>query len=104
MKGEDSMGKYLVLWEMDESRIPVDPKARGTAWKGLMELVKKGLETGPAKDWGAFVGENKGYVIHEGAELEVAATLQQYVPFARFKVYPVMTVAQIDQLVESLLG
>lgn len=97
------MGKYLVLWEMDESRIPVDPKERGAGWKGLMELVKKDLETGTSKDWGAFVGEHKGYAIQEGTEVEVAAALQQYVPFVRFEVHAVETVAQVDQLVESLL-
>jgi len=52
---------------------------------------------------GVFVGENKGYVIHEGTEVEVAVTLQQYVPFARFKVYPVETVGQVEQVIETLL-
>ena len=97
------MGKYLVLWEMDESKIPVDPKARGSAWQNLIDLVKQGLEGGIAKDWGAFVGEHRGYVIHEGTEVEVAVTLQQYVPFARFKVYPVETVGQVEQVIEALL-
>lgn len=97
------MGKYLVLWEMDESKIPVDPKARGAAWQNLIALVKQGLEDGTAKDWGTFVGEHRGYVIHEGTEVEVALRLQQYVPFARFKVHAVETVAQVEQIIEVLM-
>ena len=40
------MGKYLVLWQLDPSRLPVDPKERGTGWGVLMEMVKKDLEKG----------------------------------------------------------
>jgi hypothetical protein len=97
------MGKYLVLWEMDESKIPIDPKERGAAWKTFIGMVKKDLKTGTAKDWGAFVGENKGYAVHEGGEVEVSATLQQYVPFARFKAYAVTTVDQAIELMDVLL-
>jgi hypothetical protein len=88
---------------LDHSKIPIDPKERGAAWKMFMELVKNDLENGPVVDWGAFVGESKGYVIHEGSELEIAVTLQQYVPFVTFKTHPVETVSQIDELVAALL-
>jgi hypothetical protein len=54
-------------------------------------------------DWGAFVGESRGYTIHEGSEVEVALALQQFVPFVSYKVHPVATISQIDELVESLL-
>jgi hypothetical protein len=97
------MGKYLVLWEIDDSKTPADPKARGSAWQNLMGLVKKDLKEGTAKDWGAFVGEHQGYVIHEGTEVEVGVTLQQFVPFVRFKVYPIATVAQVEQVIGALL-
>ena len=97
------MGKWLVLWELDESKIPVDPKERGSAWQMLMALVKQDLEEGTGKDWGAFVGEHRGYTIHEGTQLEIAVTLQQYVPFVRFTVHPVETVGQVEQLIEALL-
>jgi hypothetical protein len=32
------MGKYLVLWEMDKSKIPIDPKKRVPAWKPIMDM------------------------------------------------------------------
>ena len=97
------MGKWLVLWELDESKIPVDPKERGSGWQMLMALVRQDPEEGTAKDWGAFVGEHRGYVIHEGTELEIAVALQQYVPFARFEVHAVETVDQVEQVIDALL-
>jgi hypothetical protein len=97
------MGKYLVLWELDESKIPVDPKERGTGWKTLMDMVKQDLETGTAKDWGAFVGQHKGYTVHEGTEVQVGLALEQYVPFVRFKVLPLSSVSQVDELIEAML-
>ena len=69
----------------------------------FLGLVKQDLETGTAKDWGAFVGETKGYTIHEGTEVDVAVTLQQYVPFARYKVHPLSTLDQVKQVTEALL-
>ena len=54
-------------------------------------------------DWGAFVGESRGYTISEGSEVEVALALQQYEPFVTFKTHPVETVGQVDELVDALL-
>ena len=56
------MGRYLSLWEIDKSKIPVDPKERGGGWSLLMAMVKESLEKGGTKDWGAFVGETSGYL------------------------------------------
>jgi hypothetical protein len=97
------MGKYLVLWELDESKIPLDAKERGTAWKAFMGVVKQNLETGTGSDWGSFVGQHKGYAVHEGSEVAVGLDLEKFVPFVRFKAYPISTVDQVDELVEALL-
>ena len=97
------MAKYLALWELDESKIPIDPKERGAGWRALLGLVKQELEGGIVKEWGAFAGESSGYAVYEGTELEVAITLQQYVPFVRFGLHPILTVGQTDELVEALL-
>ena len=96
------MGKYLALWEIDQTRIPVDPKERGAGWSFLMAMVKKNLETGLTTDWGAFVGETSGYAIYEGTELEVMNAIQQYIPFATFQVHPIASVDQVSEMIESL--
>ena len=98
------MGKYLVLWEIDQSRVPVDAKERGVAWGLFLEMVKQHLKSGTAKDWGAFVGEINGYSIHEGTEVEVGNELVRFAPYVSFKVYPISSVDQITEVIKSMSG
>jgi hypothetical protein len=98
------MGKYLVLWEIDQTKIPIDPKERGDGWSLLMAMVNQDIEKGITKDFGAFVGENQGYSVHEGTELEVMNTLAQYVPFCIFKVHPVASKSQVSEMIKGLSG
>jgi hypothetical protein len=101
-KGESTMGKYLLLWEIDTTRIPVSPKERGLGWNALMEMVKQDIKKGITKDWGAFVGELRGYAVHEGTDLELMNALQQYSPFVHFKVHPIASVGQVDEMIKVL--
>ncbi len=98
------MAKYLILWEVDQTKIPMDPKERGEGWGMLMAMVRQDHEKGTTKDWGAFVGESNGYSIAEGTELEVMQELQQYVPFCTFKVYPIATESQVNEMIKGLTG
>jgi hypothetical protein len=102
--GGDIMGKYLVLWEVDQSKIPVDPKERKDAWRLLMAVVRQDIEKGIVKDWGGFVGETKGYSINVGTELEVMNTLQQFIPYCTFTVHPIATEEQVNEMVKALPG
>ena len=98
------MGKFLVLWEVDQTKIPIDPKERGDGWSLLMAMVNQDVEKGITKDFGAFVGENNGYSVHEGTELELMNTLAQYVPFCIFKVHPVASESQVNEMIKGLSG
>ena len=40
------MGKYLLLLEVDRTRIPIDPKERGAGWGLLMAMVRQDIEKG----------------------------------------------------------
>ena len=57
------MGKYLLLWEIDRTRLPVSPEERGIGWNMLLEMIKQDMKKGITKDWGAFVGELYGYAV-----------------------------------------
>jgi hypothetical protein len=96
------MGKYLMLWEIDTTKIPVSPKERGGGWNLLMGMVKQDIKKGLNKDWGAFVGEINGYAVLEGTEVEIMNALQQYVPFVHFKVHPIASVSQVDEMIKAL--
>ena len=98
------MGKYLVLWTIDQTKIPVDPKQRAQGWRLLMSMVRQDIEKGITKDWGAFLGEENGYAISEGPELEVMKSLQQYVPFCVFNVHPIATEGQVNEMIKALSG
>ena len=96
------MGKYLMLWEVDTTRLPVNPKERGAGWNALMQMVKQDMKKGITKDWGAFVGELKGYAVNEGSELEVLNAVQQYSPFVHFKVHPIASVSQVEEMIKAM--
>ena len=98
------MGKYLVLWEVDQTKIPIDPKERGDGWAFLMAMIRKDIEKGLTKDWGSFVGETGGYAVNEGTEVEVMNGLQQYVPFCKFKVHPIGTPEMTEAMIKALSG
>jgi hypothetical protein len=98
------MGKYLVLWEVDRTRVPVDAKERGAAWGLMLDMVKKDIQAGMSKDWGSFVGELKGYAVAEGTEVEVANMLMQYSPYVSFKVHPIASVAQVGDVIKKMSG
>lgn len=96
------MGKYLMLWEVDTTRLPVSPKERGAGWNALMGMVKQDIKKGITKDWGAFVGELRGYAVNEGSELEVLNAAQQYSPFVHFKVHPIASLSQVEEMIKTM--
>jgi len=98
------MGKYLILWEVDQTKIPIDPKERADGWGFLMAMIRQDIEKGLTKEWGSFVGEANGYAINEGTEVEVMNGLQQYVPFCIFKVHPIATETQVNEMLKALSG
>jgi len=96
------MGKYLILWEMDTSKVPISAQDRGTAWNPMVDMVKQDIEKGRIKDWGAFVGEINGYVVVEGTEVEIGNFIQQYVPFVNFKTHAIASVNQVEEIIKAL--
>jgi len=96
------MGKYLLLWEIDRTKVPANPKERGVGWTVLMELIKEDIKKGLIKDWGTFIGELSGYVVEEGSELEIMNAVQRFTPFVSFKVHPIGSVSQVDEMIKAL--
>ena len=98
------MGKYLLLWEVDRARMPIDPKERGAGWDLLMAMVRQDIEKGVSKDWGAFVGETNGYAVAEGTEIEILNMTAQYGPYVSFKVHPIASESQVNDMIKALSG
>ena len=66
------MARYLLLWEMDLTKVPAARKERAAVWGPMIQMVKQSMEAGVTKDWGVFAGGMKGFSIHEGDEMTVS--------------------------------
>ena len=98
------MAKYLLIWRMHNSRVPVDPRERGAAWGALVTMVENDIEKGAMRDWGAFPGENKGYCVFEGTQLELMRMTQQYIPYVEFETHSVASILDAKDITKELLG
>ena len=96
------MARYLLLWEIDRDKVPVDRKERAALWGPMIETVKQEMKEGTCLDWGAYAGGMKGYSIEEGDEMTISNTAQSYIPYVTFEVHPILSVDQMAQLVDNL--
>ena len=88
------MAKYMMLWEMDSSRIPEDAKVKKAQWLGFQDVVMKNLKDGITKEWGVFAGEMCGYAIFEGSAVDFHTQAARWVPFVKFKVGEISMLSQ----------
>lgn len=95
------MGRYLVLWETDMSRIPEDPKEQFALFSRIIDMLKEDIKNGLTKDFGMFFGGNEGYTIDEGTEEEVTIGSMKYSPYIKCKVCPIISIEQLDNIMKK---
>jgi len=99
------MTKYLILWKMDQNRIPEDPAEIMKRDEKFMSMIKEDMEKGKTLEWGMFAGgRTAGYVICEGTDLEVSMENMKYIPYIRMKSYPVLGPDQIEEMMKMMQG
>lgn len=96
------MPRYLVEWELDTTKIPIDPKERATAWLPMVQLIRQDMQSGLIKEWGSYVGEMRGFGVFEVSEEEAMKNLQRYVPFVQFKTHSLVTIDQMEKLFKEM--
>lgn len=96
------MAKYLVLWEMDNTRQPVDPKERAAGYEVLVGMLKQNIQSGLLKEWGGFAGETSGFSLVEGTELDVNLFVQQFVPFISMKTHAITSLSQVEEMMKAM--
>jgi hypothetical protein len=96
------MGKYICLWEADESKIPIDPAERKVGWQMATAMVREDFNKGLTKDYGVFLGQPNGFTIVEGTEEEVTNMTLQYMPFFRFKVIPIISLDKVEAAINAM--
>ncbi len=96
------MAKYLLLWELDLAKVPADRKERAALWGPMIQMVKQQIRDGTTKDWGVFAGGLKGFSVVEGDEMTISNSAQKYLPFVTFDVHPIISVEQMEDVIEGL--
>ena len=96
------MGRYLILWEADESKIPVDAEERKAGWLMALEMTREEIKAGRTKEYGGFVGQNKGFAIYEGTIEEVSSMTLKFIPFFRFNITPLLSIDQLEAAVKTM--
>ena len=99
---DKAMARYLVLWEVDESKIPLDPNVRRESWLQAIKMTREDMKSGSLKEYGAFLGQTKGFNIDEGTEEEIAKRIMKYIPLCRFQIIPLITLDQLEKAIESI--
>lgn len=96
------MGKFLIYWKTDMSRVPEDPKEQISLFVSLTEMVKEDLKNGPTKDFGIFLSGHAGYTIEEGTEQEISLSVLKYSPYINCKVFPILSIDQLEENLKEL--
>jgi hypothetical protein len=96
------MPRYLMTWELDQTKIPIDPKERAATWFPMIQMVKQDMQSGKLKEWGTHIGEMKGFGVYEGSEEEAGRMVQKYVPFVQFTTHPIITIDQMEKLAKEM--
>jgi hypothetical protein len=99
---EKKMAKYFMLWEIDSSKAPVNPKERAAAWSAMLNMIRQGLKEGTYTDWGGFVGETRGYAVSTMTDVELSKDLQKYFPYIKFQVHQALSAEQVAEVTKSL--
>ena len=99
------MAKYHIVWKVDMSRFPADPKDIMAFNMKMLDMIKKAMaESGTvASDWGCFMGGTKGYAIGEGDAAAVAKAMWQFQPYYKFKVQQVFSVDEVIGINKSMM-
>jgi hypothetical protein len=97
------MPKYVLLWEMDSSRMPPDPQARMAAIMKMSEMTAQALKDKKISEWGVFVGENKGYAIAEGSWQDVMQGSLLFAPYVINKVYQAASLEEATSVIKAMM-
>lgn len=96
------MAKYLLLWEVDQNKVPADRKERAALWGPMIQMVKQQIKAGTTKEWGVFAGGLQGFSVTEGDEMKLSENVQKYLPYVTFTAHPIITIDQMEQVIEDL--
>jgi hypothetical protein len=96
------MPRYLMEWELDTTKVPVDPKERANAFLPMIQMIKQDIQNGDIKEWGVYLGEMRGFAVTEGSEEKLAMNAQKYAPIVQFTTHPAITIDQLEKTFKEM--
>ena len=69
---------------------------------GMQSIVTQQVKAGQITQWGAFVGEAKGYCIVDGTAEDVHTLTGGWIPFVRFQTNEVLSIEQVMKATEAI--
>jgi hypothetical protein len=95
------MTKFLTLWELDRTRIPDSPEEQLHYYAMMLDMINEDMKNGRTREFGAFVGGFKGFVIREGNEQEIYMEISKYAKFTNHTTYPFLEIGQLKELLKA---
>jgi len=95
--------KYIMLWEMDMSKLPADPVENAKIMTKLIEMTKQWNQAHPGGEWGKFLGENRGYSIVLSRE-DVMRASMMFSPYVEFKTYEIVTIEEVEATFKAMMA
>lgn len=96
------MSKYILYWELDDSRLPQETESRAAIVSSLLDRVKADQAEGKVKEWGTFLGGGQGFALVEGEDIDVAVLMHQYRPYVRFESQPYLAMDRLEEMFKAL--
>ena len=97
------MLKYVTLWELEMSKLPNDANERVTVMTKMIEMTKQVLKENPGSEWGAFIGEGKGYSIGSKTPQDIMKINMMFSPYVQFKVYQAVSIDEFEEVFKSMM-
>jgi hypothetical protein len=98
VRGKKKM-KFLVDWQVDQTKYPANQEEAGELLLSQLEDVKAALKAGSLKDWAGYVTGEGGYMVSEAASgIELYTLLRKWSPHIQFEVSE--PTISVDQAIE----
>jgi hypothetical protein len=93
---------YLILSEMDYSKLPVDTAER---WKILMpfgEMIKKDMDSGELLMYGSSPSGRRGFMVSKQSPKEIYAKLSLSAPYVKTEVLPMLSLDEVMEVAKEM--
>jgi hypothetical protein len=99
------MPRYLVLWEMDMSKMPTDTTEQAMLLQKMSAMTKQWLKDRPGAQWGMSLDASRGFALHTSAETwkDMAKHFMSFKPYIKGDHFEVLSIEEADEVLKSMM-